>query len=94
MPRQELLKGHLTPFGLDAHDLLTLPDVRPFTTKPLLWPLLTSRSASGGVTLQAQGEISPGKAVGLRCTTAGFTSLPFDRESFTITCWLALVRDA
>ena len=43
---------------------------------------------------QAQGEISPGKNALLLCTTAGFTPLRLDHESFTVTCPLALLGSA
>ena len=43
---------------------------------------------------QAQGEISPGKNALLLCTTAGFTPLRLDHESFAISCPLALLGSA
>ena len=43
---------------------------------------------------QAQCEISPGKTDGLRCTTAGFTQVSFDREGFAVSRQLALDRRA
>ena len=79
----------------------TLPLVRPFacgtTSQPshrLLRPRLTSRSGSAPSPFQTQGEISPGKNALLRCTTAGFTPLPLDHESFAVSGPLALVGNA
>ena len=43
---------------------------------------------------QAQGEISPGKNALLHCTTAGFTPLRLDHESFAASCPLALLGSA
>jgi hypothetical protein len=43
---------------------------------------------------QAQGEISPGKNALLHCTTAGFTPLRLDHESFAESCPLALLGNA
>jgi hypothetical protein len=43
---------------------------------------------------QAQGEISPGKNINLRCTTAGSTSPRFGHESFAAVCPLALLGSA
>jgi len=43
---------------------------------------------------QAQGEISPGKNALLHCTTAGFTPLRLDHESFAVSCPLALFDNA
>jgi hypothetical protein len=43
---------------------------------------------------QAQGEISPGKTIGLHCTTAGSTSPRFGHESFAVHCPLALLGSA
>ena len=43
---------------------------------------------------QAQGEISPGKNALLRCTTAGFTPLRLDHESFAVAGPLALLSSA
>jgi hypothetical protein len=43
---------------------------------------------------QAQGETSPGKSRGLRCTIAAFTPSAFGREGFAATCPLALTRSA
>jgi hypothetical protein len=40
---------------------------------------------------RAQGEISPGKNIDLRCTTAGFTLLRFGHKSFAAACPLALL---
>ena len=45
-------------------------------------PCMTSRSGSTPSPFQAQSEISPGKNALLHCTTAGFTPLRFDHESF------------
>lgn len=69
--------------------------VRPFApNQRLLRPLLTSRSGSTPSPFQAQGEISPGKNALLRCTTAGFTPLRLDHESFAASCPLALLGSA
>ena len=69
--------------------------VRPFAPyRRLLWPLLTSRSGSSPSPFQAQGEISPGKNALLRCTTAGFTPLRLDHESFAVSCPLAPLSSA
>src|SRR6266446_2761735 len=83
------------------HGVGTLPLVRPFASgsalQPshrLLRPLLTSRSGSTPSPFRAQGEISPGKNALLHCTTAGFTPLPLDHESFAVSGPLALVRNA
>ena len=43
---------------------------------------------------QPQGKISPGKNALLRCTTAGFTPLRLDHESFAESCPLALLGSA
>ena len=43
---------------------------------------------------QVQGEISPGKNALLHCTTAGFTPLRLDHESFVVHCPLALLGSA
>jgi hypothetical protein len=43
---------------------------------------------------QAQGEISPGKGRGLRCTIAGSTPSAFGRENFTYPSTLVLARSA
>jgi hypothetical protein len=43
---------------------------------------------------QAQGEISPGKNIDLRCTTAGFTSPRLDHNGFATVCPLALLGSA
>ena len=75
----------------------TLPLVRSFAftaSHRLLRPLLTSRSGSTPSPFQAQGEISPGKNALLPCTTAGFTPLTLDHESFAVICPLALVGTA
>src|SRR5580700_8310721 len=65
--------------------------LRPRHCRKLLRPRLTSRSGSTPSPFQARGEISPGKNALLRCTTAEFTPLPFDHESFAVACPLALV---
>jgi hypothetical protein len=83
-----------------------LRSVRPFTagavhlprSPPLLWPLLTSRSAAWYVpsasSFQKQGEISPDKTIDCPCTSAGFTRHPFGRKSFAVSGPLALVSPA
>ncbi len=43
---------------------------------------------------QAQGEISPGKNIDLRCTTAGSTSPCLGHNSFAVDCPLALPGSA
>ena len=43
---------------------------------------------------QAQREISPGKNARLRCTTAGFTPLRLDHDSFAVSGALALLGSA
>jgi hypothetical protein len=43
---------------------------------------------------QAQGEISPGKNIDLRCTTAGSTSPRLGHNSFAVDCPLALLGSA
>src|SRR6266852_4784535 len=43
---------------------------------------------------QAQGEISPGKNIDLRCTTAGSTSPCLGHNSFAVDCPLALQGSA
>jgi hypothetical protein len=43
---------------------------------------------------QAQGEISPGKNIDLRCTTAGFTLPNLGHKSFAAVCPLALSSPA
>ena len=43
---------------------------------------------------QAQGEISPGKKALLHCTTAGFTLLRLDHESFAVFGPLVLLGSA
>ena len=69
--------------------------VRPFAPyKQLLRPLLTSRSGSAPSPFQAQSEISPGKNALLHRTTAAFTPLRLDHESFTVSCPLALLGSA
>ena len=70
-----------------SHGRLALLSVRPFASLArLLWPLLTSRSAGlrPASPFRAQGEISPGKSIGLRCTTAGFTSPRLGHEGFAV----------
>jgi hypothetical protein len=61
-----------------------------------LWPLLTSRSKGLAATVALSGasEISPGKNIDLRCTTAGSTSPCLGHESFAVTCPLALLGSA
>jgi len=63
---------------------------------PLLWPLLTSRSAglALGVALSGANETSPGKNIGLRCTTAGSTSPRLGHKGFAIIGSLALLGSA
>src|SRR3984893_3937039 len=41
-----------------------------------------------------QGEISPGKSIGLRCTTAGSTSPCLGHDGFAVLCPLALLGSA
>ena len=64
----------------------------------LLWPLLTSRSASSTThaasSFRRSGEISPDKTIDCPCTSAGSTRHPFGRESFAVSCPLALVSPA
>src|ERR1700724_911932 len=43
---------------------------------------------------QAQGEISPGKDIDLRCTTAGSTSPCLGHNSFAVDCPLAVLGSA
>jgi len=43
---------------------------------------------------QARGEISPGKNIDLRCTTAGSTSPCLGHNSFAVDCPLALLGSA
>jgi len=66
-----------------------------------LRPLLAATTASADFSLrvptspfQASGEISPGKNALLHCTTAGFTPLRLDHESFAESCPLALLGNA
>ena len=74
---------------------LPLLFLRPFAPCwQLLWPLLTSRSGSSPSAFQPQGEISPGKNALLHCTTAGFTPLRLDHESFAVSGPLALLGSA
>ncbi|WP_207389750.1 hypothetical protein, partial [Stutzerimonas kirkiae] len=54
----------------------------------------TSRSGSTPLPFQDRGEISPGKNALLLCTTAGFTPLPLDHQSFAVACPLALLGSA
>jgi len=53
-----------------------------------------SPSAGPHVALSGASEISPDKNGGLRRATAGFTPLPFGRESFAVIGPLALVGSA
>ena len=46
------------------------------------------------IRFQAQGEISPGKNIGLRCTTAGSTSPRLGHKGFAASCPLALLGSA
>jgi len=72
-----------------------LVGLRPHRSRfRVLRPLLTSRSGSAPSPFQAQGEISPGKNALLRCTTAGFTPLRLDHESFVVIGPLALLSSA
>jgi len=69
--------------------------VWPFApNQELLRPLLTSRSGSALSPFQAQSKISPGKNAFLHRTTAAFTPLRLDHESFTVSCPLALPGSA
>ena len=66
-----------------------------------LHPLLAASTAFADFSLrvstsafQPSGEISPGKNALLHCTTAGFTPLRLDHESFAESCPLALLGSA
>ena len=89
-----LPEGHLTPFPVETHGGITLPLVRPFEAgdpQLLLWPRLTPRSAHRDASpFQEQGEASPSKFTHRHRTTAGFTPPSLGRESFAVTCRLAL----
>ena len=79
---------------------LVLTPVRSFASRSglcgsatqLLRPLLLAPAQPSP--FQAQGEISPGKNALLHCTTAGFTPLRLDHESFAVPCPLALLGSA
>src|SRR5512133_3901483 len=72
--RQLQLPGHLRPFASETHGRFALLPVRPFAAFAALRPRLTSRSdVFAPSPFQAQGEISLGKNVFLRRTTAGST---------------------
>src|SRR5437870_2386988 len=43
---------------------------------------------------QARGELSPGKNLGCPCASAGFTGRLLGRESFAVSCPLALIGPA
>jgi hypothetical protein len=60
----------------------------------LLRPLLTPRSASSASPFQAQGEVSPGKNVGLPRATVRSTAPAFGHEGFAIVWSLALAGTA
>ncbi len=81
----------------EVHGRLALLFVRPFaaatatTASADFSPRRSSRSSSP---FQAQGEISPGKNIGLRRTTAGSTSPRLGHESFAASCPLALLGSA
>ena len=84
-----------------AGRLVTVPLVEPFASvygllglPRLLRLLLTSRAGSCPSPFQAQSEISPGKNALLHCTTAAFTPLCLDHESFATSCPLALLGSA
>ncbi len=66
-----------------------LRSLRAATTAFADFSLRSSTSA-----FQPWGEISPGKNALLHCTTAGFTSLRLDHESFAESCPLALLSIA
>ena len=60
----------------------------------LLWPLLTSRSVSPRRPFRHEARSPQGKNALLHCTTAGFTPLRLDHESFADHCPLALLGSA
>jgi hypothetical protein len=75
----------------------SLPIVRPFAACAATMAsadFSPRRSCELRRPFQAQGEISPGKNIGLRCTTAGFTLPRLGHEGFAITCPLALLGPA
>ncbi len=70
-------------------------------SRSALRPIPATNTASADFSLhlpaslfQAQGEISPGKNALLRCTTARFTPLLLDHESFAESCPLAMLGNA
>ena len=74
----------------------TLLLVQPFAEKKtqLLWPLLTSRSVSPRRPFRHEARSPQGKNALLHCTTAEFTPLCLDHESFADHCPLALLGSA
>jgi hypothetical protein len=72
------------------------PSFGPSRLAPLLRPLLTSRSngLATAVTLSGTSEISPGKTIDLRCTTAGSTPPRLDHNGFAAPGPLALLGSA
>ena len=85
---------HLRLPALD--NSVAIPPI-PSALRPKMAATTTSADFSLRVTtspFQAQGEISPGKSALLHCTTAGFTPLRLDHESFVVACPLALLGSA
>src|SRR5690606_37288626 len=74
--------------------LRRLVPTSPVPLLRLLRPRLTSRPGSTPLPFQDRGEISPGKNALLHCTTAGFTPLRLDHESFAVLRPLALLGNA
>ena len=69
------LPGHLGPFPAEIHGRLALPSVRPFP-RPVLWPLLTSRSASPRRPFSRKARPPQVRPQSLPRTTAGSTPSP------------------